>query len=118
MGLRSWFGRGARSGGAQRPGRADRKAVLADLAEWAERRRGVEVFVEPKTAVTETSVVLVAADGEFTRRRVPSPQAARAFAHDHRLPVYDATIVGYPQRMRDYSRRQNILERRAREQRG
>lgn len=115
MGLGSLFRRGGR-GGSARPGRSERKAVLTDLAEWAQRRRGVEVYVEPKTAVTETSVVLVAADGEFTRRRVPSPEAARSFAHEHQLPIYDATIVGYPQRMRDYSRRQNILERRARGQ--
>ena len=39
---------------------AVRRVVADDLAEWAGRRRGVEVYVEPKTAVTETSVVLVA----------------------------------------------------------
>jgi hypothetical protein len=83
-----------------------------ELSEWANRRRGVEVFVEPKTAVTETSVVLVAHDGEFTRRRIASPKAAQAFAHDNSLPIYDATLVGYPQRMRDYSRRETILRQR------
>ena len=36
--------------------RSDRKAVTVELSEWANRRHGVEVFVEPKTAVTETSV--------------------------------------------------------------
>lgn len=116
MGLWSWLRRRPASS-TSRPSRSERKAVLTDLAEWAQRRRGVEVFVEPKTAVTETSVVLVAADGEFTRRRVPSPESAREFAHDHRLPIYDATIVGYPQRMRDYSRRQTIQQRRDRGQR-
>ena len=68
--------------------------VTDDLAEWAGRRRGVEVYVEPKTAVTGTSVVLVAHDGEFTRRRISSPKAARKFAHEHELPIYDAMIVG------------------------
>jgi hypothetical protein len=29
------------------------------------------------------------------------------------LPIYDANMVGYPQRMRDYSRRQTILQERA-----
>ena len=57
--------------------------------------------------------MLVAHDGEFTRRRIASPKAAQAFAHDNTLPIYDATIVGYPQRMRDYSRRQTILLQRA-----
>jgi hypothetical protein len=109
MGMFSWM----RRGGPDRPGRSERKAVSHDLAEWAVARRGVEVYVEPKTAVTETSVVLVAHDGEFTRRRIASPQAARTFAHDQALPIYDATVVGYPQRMRDYSRRQTILQERS-----
>ena len=30
---------------------------------------GVEAFVEPKTTVTDLTVVLVAGDGEWTRRR-------------------------------------------------
>lgn len=84
-----------------------------------EVRRGIEVYVEPRTSVTENSMLLVAHDGEFTRRRVASPDAARTFARKHQLPIYDATMVGYPQRMRDYSRRQTILsERAARERLG
>jgi len=98
---------------AGRLSRSERKAVAVELADWARARRGVEVFVEPKTAVTGTSVVLVAHDGEFHRRRIASPKAAQAFAHDNSLPIYDATLVGYPQRMRDYSRRQTILRQRA-----
>ena len=113
----SWLRRSSSSGDepdAGSGGRGSRGKVADDLAEWAGRRRGVEVYVEPKTAVTETSVVLVAHDGEFTRRRISSPKAAQKFAHAHQLPIYDAMIVGYPQRMRDYSRRQNILAERAR----
>jgi hypothetical protein len=94
--------------------RAERKAELSALADWLRGRHGVEVFVEPKTSVTPVSMLLVAADGEFTRRAVTSPQEAKKFARDHSLPIYDATIVGYPQRMRDYSRRHTIEERRAR----
>ena len=117
MGMFSWMRRsGSRSGSAgsdAAPGGRSRGKVADDLAEWASRRRGVEVYVEPKTAVTGTSVVLVAHDGEFTRRRISSPKAAQKFAHAHELPIYDAMIVGYPQRMRDYSRKQNILRERA-----
>ena len=110
----SWLRRSAKdSGDAGRLSRSERKSVAVELAEWANARRGVEVFVEPKTAVTGTSVVLVAHDGEFHRRRIASPKAARAFAHDNSLPIYDATLVGYPQRMRDYSRRQTNLRQRA-----
>ena len=111
----SWLRRSssAKDSDSGRLSRSERKAVAVELAEWASVRRGVEVFVEPKTAVTGTSVVLVAHDGEFHRRRIASPKAAQAFAHDNSLPIYDATLVGYPQRMRDYSRRQTILRQRA-----
>jgi hypothetical protein len=107
----SWF---SRKKSAQPSPRSERKAQLEALAEWVQGHRGVEVFVEPKTPVTPVSMLLVAADGEFTRRVVGSPQEARSFARDHSLPIYDATIVGYPQRMRDYSRRHTIEEQRAR----
>ena len=113
MGRFSWLRRSGSSGSDSGRG-GKRGKVTDDLAEWSARRRGVEVYVEPKTAVTGTSVVLVAHDGEFTRRRISSPKAAQKFAHEHELPIYDAMIVGYPQRMRDYSRRQSILRERAR----
>ena len=61
--------------------------------------------MEPKTTVTETTVVLVAHDGEWTRRRVASTDAARSFARKHSIPIYDAGIVGYPKRMREYTAR-------------
>ncbi|MDQ2845280.1 MAG: oxidoreductase [Actinomycetota bacterium] len=93
--------------------RKERSEISDALLEWVQGHRGVEVYVEPKTAVTENSILLVAHDGEFTRRRVPSPAAALAFARKHALPIYDATAVGYPQRMRDYSRREMILRQRA-----
>lgn len=98
MGLFS-RGRGAKGG------RKATKDDLAQLREWASARSGVEAFVEPQTSVTQTTVLLVAGDGEFTRRRVPSPQAAADFARKVGIPVYDTNRVGYPQRMRDYSMR-------------
>jgi hypothetical protein len=111
----SWLSRfrpGGRSSGQDSP-RAARRAVDA-LVEWVAQRRGVEVFVEPKTPMSPVTMLLVAHDGEFTRKQVASPDAAKAFARENRLPIYDATMVGYPQRMRDYSRRQTILEERRR----
>ncbi len=84
------------------------------MMNWVSERRGVEVYVEPKTSVTPVTMLLVAHDGEFTRRPVTSPEVAKGFAREQGLPIYDATIIGYPQRMRDYSRRQTILQQRAR----
>jgi hypothetical protein len=90
-----------------------RSAEEAYLREWASTHTGVEAFVEPRTTVTETTMLLVAADGEWTRRRIASPEAARRLARGLRMPVYDVQLVGYPQRMRDHDARQRILRRRA-----
>jgi hypothetical protein len=98
--------RGRRSS-AGRPGTLDRGAVRADLRhleQFVATRRGVEGYVEPRTAVTETTIVLVAADGEWTRRRIDGPDTARRLSRELGIPVYDAQVTGYPQRMRDWSR--------------
>lgn len=76
------------------------------LETFAGERRGVEGFVEPPTTVTPTTLLLVAADGEWTRRRVPDAEEAHEFANRLGIPSYDAQVVGYPQRMRDWNARQ------------
>ena len=86
--------------------RAADSAGAAHLREFVATRRGVEGFVEPRTTVSEVTLLLVAHDGEWTRRRVPSVQWAHDFANKLGVPSYDAAVVGIPQRMRDYNRRQ------------
>ena len=99
-----------------RPGTV-RRSVAEDeahLRAWAAAHQGVEAFVEPRTTVTDTTVVLVANDGEWTRRRVAGPAGAHKLARSLRMPVYDVQIVGYPQRMRDHDARQRVLRDRER----
>jgi hypothetical protein len=86
--------------------RSSDSADARHLAEWVKSRRGVEGFVEPRTAVTDVTIILVAHDGEWTRRRVPSVEWAHSFANKLGIPSYDAAVVGYPARMREYNRRQ------------
>ena len=86
--------------------RGSQRADLTHLEQFVATRRGVEGYVEPRTAVTETTIVLVAADGEWTRRRIDGPDVARKLSRDLSIPVYDAQVTGYPQRMRDWSARQ------------
>ena len=95
------FGRGRK----QRPGtlRTGTNADLDHLAEFVRSRRGVEAFLEPRTAVTETTLVLVASTGEWTRRRVEGLSSARSFTQRQGIPLYDVGIVGYPQRMREWT---------------
>ena len=100
--------RPGRAGGDGRPGTLDRgpqRSDLTHLEQFVASRRGVEGYVEPRTAVTETTIVLVAADGEWTRRRIAGPDVARKLSRDLSIPVYDAQVTGYPQRMRDWSSR-------------
>lgn len=78
------------------------------LLEFVTSRRGVEGFVEPRTAVSDVTLLLVAHDGEWTRRRVPSVEWAHKFANRLQVPSYDAAVVGIPQRMRDYNRRKKL----------
>ena len=60
-------------------------------------------------------MVLVAADGEWTRRRAGGDTGARRLSEQLKIPVYDVQKVGYPQRMRDFDARRRI-ERNARPQ--
>ena len=82
------------------------KEDLAHLRQFATTRQGVEFYVEPETTATDTTAVAVAADGEWTRRRIDGPEVARRLSRDLAIPVYDAQVTGYPQRMRDWSARQ------------
>ena len=86
--------------------RAADKDGEVHLREFVETRRGVEGFVEPRTAVSEVTLLLVGHDGEWTRRRVPSVAWAHEFCNRHQVPSYDAGLVGIPQRMRDWNHRQ------------
>ena len=109
MGLRDKF---RRRSGVSRGGPTGATVRAADgtdtthLRDFVATRRGVEGFVEPRTTVSEVTLLLVAHDGEWTRRRVPSVQWAHDFANRLGVPSYDAAVVGVPQRMRDYNRRQ------------
>lgn len=86
------------------------------LRAWAARHEGVESFVEPRTTVTDTTMLLVDRDGAWTRRRIAGPAQARRIARSLAIPVYDVTLVGYPQRLRDHDARARILRGRDRRQ--
>ncbi|NHD17331.1 MULTISPECIES: oxidoreductase [Actinopolyspora] len=108
MGL---FERLRRRGGQRRP-RAERNQDTEHLRQWASERRGVEGFLEPPTQMTEATIVFVAHDGEWTRRRIGDRDKAMRFTHRLGIPFYEVHKVGYPQRMRDYQRKQRVLRRR------
>ena len=115
MGLFDRFRRGSTRASAG----SDHAADVKYLRQWVAEHEGVEAFIEPKTTVTAVTVCLVAADGEWTRRRAGGDKGARRLSDQLQIPVYDVQKVGYPQRMRDHDARQRILrdrERKARDQ--
>jgi hypothetical protein len=107
-------GRGQRfrrpSGDTERTGSTRVPASTNDdeqhLEQFAATREGVEGFVEPRTAVSDVTLLLVAWDGEYTRRRVRSAEWAYSFCQRRGISAYEAGVVGIPQRMREYISRQ------------
>ncbi len=77
---------------------------LAELKQFMGTRDGVEGYIEPPTAIYAMTLCLVAADGEYLRRPVRDQRQARQLCAESGVPVYDARIVGYPKRMREYER--------------
>jgi hypothetical protein len=108
LGLFDRFRRGSVRGSGDGPA-----ADLEYMRQWIAQRTGVEAFVEPKTTVTDLTVVLVAGDGEWTRRRTGGDAGAKRLNERLQIPVYDVQKVGYPQRMRDYDARRRIERERA-----
>ncbi|MEJ5915410.1 hypothetical protein [Pseudokineococcus sp. 1T1Z-3] len=106
----------AGAGGGREPSprsaaRAERGEASSHLAEFARTRVGVEAYLEPATTEAGLTLLLIATDGEWTRRRVPDARTAQSFAQDLAMPFYDVNFTGYPQRMRDYTARRRAEEK-------
>jgi hypothetical protein len=112
MGLLDVLGRGFSAGSGTDVNPEDARY----LAEWVRTHIGVEAFVEPRTTVTDVTVVLVAYDGEWTRRLV-GERGARRLNGQLGIPVYDVRKTGYPQRMRDHNARTRVTRMRAQQAR-
>lgn len=79
--------------------------ALRELEEFVRERKGVEGFIEPRTATSPTTLLVVDRQGDHLRAPVRQPTDAVAFCDHMSIPVYDAQVIGYPQRMRDFERR-------------
>ena len=79
--------------------------ALAELEGFAAERKGIEGYIEPRTSTSPTTLLLVDRDGDHLRAPVREPEDAVAFCERHGFPVYDAQVIGYPRRMRDFERR-------------
>jgi hypothetical protein len=78
--------------------------TLAELKDFMTSREGVEAYIEPPTSIYAMTLCLVGDDGEHLRRAIKDEKQAKALCGEHGVPLYDARIVGYPKRMKDYER--------------
>jgi hypothetical protein len=84
---------------------------LRQLHDWVAEHPGVEGYIEPRTTTNPTSLLLVDRDGDHARAPLRDPDQGRKFCERHGIPVYDAQVIGYPKRMRDFERRRGRRER-------
>lgn len=100
--IRAWFkGETKRSAPSKSTSGPTTEAVK-ELEDFIRTRDGVEGYLEPKTAIYSTTLLLVAGDGEYLRRPVRDRDQAATVCKKHGTPLYEAQKVGYPKRMRDY----------------
>jgi hypothetical protein len=78
--------------------------ALTELEGFARERKGVEGFIEPRTSTSPTTLLLVDRDGDHLRGPVREPQDAAAFCESFGIPVYDAQVIGYPRRMKEFEK--------------
>jgi hypothetical protein len=79
--------------------------AFAELEAWAASHKGIEGYIEPRTATNPTTLLLVDRDGDHLRGPVRDPADAVAFCDRRGFPVYDAQVIGYPKRMKDFDKR-------------
>lgn len=102
--LRAWFKGETRRAAPSPSMDKSNRASMRDLEAFVTSRKGVEAYLEPRTAIYSTTLLLVADDGEYLRRPVRDRAHAAEFCKETNLPLYDAAKVGYPRRMKDYDR--------------
>lgn len=100
-----WFSKKKRQAQVTRDAREVPDVTKEHLSGFVTTRRGVEAWLEQPTSFNKPSILLVAATGESTRRAIPSIDYGYEFAAGHEIPAYDAGVVPYPGRMREYGAR-------------
>ena len=105
------FSRGSQAGkGGKRAAAASQKAARTETLDHLEAfvgsHSGCEAYVEPATRVTDTTMVVVADTGEWTRRRFPDEATAMRAAKHFGIPAFDVNLSGYPSRMREWNEKQ------------
>ncbi|MBE6484151.1 MAG: oxidoreductase [Actinomycetaceae bacterium] len=97
---------GSAHGSSRREQNAAKAATIKHFQEFVATRQGVEAYFEPETPREQSALLLVARDGEWTRRRIPDPTSGAQLAQELGIPFYEVVKTGYPDAMRQWNRRQ------------
>ena len=101
--VKAWFkGESPRRRGPSPSTSGASKVSTKEIEGFIASRAGVEAYLEPKTTIYSTTLLLVAGDGEYLRRPIRDREQAAKLCDDQGVPLYDAAKVGYPKRMREY----------------
>ncbi|WGW13492.1 oxidoreductase [Saxibacter everestensis] len=92
--------------------RSRKAATISHIRDFRDTRVGVEAYIEPATASTPATMLLIATTGEWTRRAVPSEKVGWNLARELSIPVYDVNQTGYPPRMRAWTKAKRDQEKR------
>ncbi|WP_124054940.1 oxidoreductase [Arcanobacterium ihumii] len=104
-----WFSRRAKSkdpidlGAA--PTRSQVNQAQDYFSNFVETRQSVSAFFEEATPRESAALVLVAGDGEWTRRKVTDASSARKIAQKLGIDIFDVAKVGYPPQMREWNKK-------------
>ncbi len=83
--------------------RRARKDTIEHLEQFVSTREGVSAYFEAETSRDPSAIVLVARDGEWTRRKIPSFHDATSVAEELGISLFDVAATGYPREMREWS---------------
>ncbi len=89
--------------GTRREQKAAKAATLEHFRSFVATRVGVEAYFEEPTPRAHAALLLVAIDGEWTRRRIPDRNTAADVAASLEIPFYEVIKTGYPDSMRRYN---------------
>ncbi|MCF2706403.1 oxidoreductase [Arcanobacterium haemolyticum] len=81
-------------------------ATVKHFEDFVGSRIGVEAYFEPETPREQSALLLVARDGEWTRRKVPDLREGGQLAAKLGIPFYEVVKTGYPDSMRQWNARQ------------
>ncbi|MDR6938885.1 oxidoreductase [Arcanobacterium hippocoleae] len=95
----------------QKTARATTHENAEYFADFVRTRSGVRAFYEERTAHDAPAVLLVAHDGEWTRRTVADFPQAQKVAQRLEISLSKVAADGYPREMREWNIR-NAAQRR------